>query len=385
MILPKHVFEPYKGAKSREAPANLKPVGTGPYRFVDFKPGDLVRGRAQPRLPRAQPPVLRHASRSRAAATRSRPRARSCRPASTTTPGTCRSRTTSSSAWSRAARARSPSRPAADRAHPAQPDRPVDEVDGERSSAKTTHPFLTDPAVRAGARPPGRPRRRSRSRSTAAQGRPPPTSSTRRTRFRSQNTRWEFNVDKANQLLDAGGLEARRRRHPGQGRQAAQDALPDLDQRAAQKIQADHQAGRGKAGIEMELKSVVASVVLLLRPRQPRHLHALLRRPPDVRPDGRPPDPAAAHAGRSPPGRWRPRRTNGTGRNIVALAQRGVRPALRRRRDRDGPGQARGHVHPHERPRGPERIVIPLSCWRNWVSDSVGNKLKGTDISGWDC
>ena len=30
MIIPKHLFEPYKGAKSREAPANLSPVGTGP-------------------------------------------------------------------------------------------------------------------------------------------------------------------------------------------------------------------------------------------------------------------------------------------------------------------------------------------------------------------
>src|SRR4029450_6499862 len=44
MIIPKHVFDPFKGAKSREAPANLKPVGTGPYRFVDFKPGDMVKG-----------------------------------------------------------------------------------------------------------------------------------------------------------------------------------------------------------------------------------------------------------------------------------------------------------------------------------------------------
>jgi peptide/nickel transport system substrate-binding protein len=27
-------------------------------------------------------------------------------------------------------------------------------------------------------------------------------------------------------------------------------------------------------------------------------------------------------------------------------------------------------------------VVIPL-VWRNWVS-GVGNKLKGTEISGWD-
>ena len=47
-MIPKHLFEPYQGAKSREAPANLKPVGTGPYRFVDFKPGDLLRGTLNP-------------------------------------------------------------------------------------------------------------------------------------------------------------------------------------------------------------------------------------------------------------------------------------------------------------------------------------------------
>ncbi len=45
-LIPKHVFSAYMGAKSREAPANLKPVGTGPYKFVAFTPGDLVRGEA---------------------------------------------------------------------------------------------------------------------------------------------------------------------------------------------------------------------------------------------------------------------------------------------------------------------------------------------------
>jgi peptide/nickel transport system substrate-binding protein len=45
MIIPKHLFEPFKGANSRDASANLKPIGTGPYRFLDFKPGD-GQGRA---------------------------------------------------------------------------------------------------------------------------------------------------------------------------------------------------------------------------------------------------------------------------------------------------------------------------------------------------
>src|SRR3989475_407551 len=47
-IIPRHVFAPFKGARSREAPANLKPVGTGPYRYTDFKPGDLVRAEVFP-------------------------------------------------------------------------------------------------------------------------------------------------------------------------------------------------------------------------------------------------------------------------------------------------------------------------------------------------
>ena len=47
MILPKHLFADYIGSKSRDAPTNLKPVGTGPYLFVEFKPGDIVR-QAQP-------------------------------------------------------------------------------------------------------------------------------------------------------------------------------------------------------------------------------------------------------------------------------------------------------------------------------------------------
>jgi len=43
MVIPKHLFEPYRGARSREAPSNLAPCGAGPYRGLAFNPGDMIR------------------------------------------------------------------------------------------------------------------------------------------------------------------------------------------------------------------------------------------------------------------------------------------------------------------------------------------------------
>ena len=51
VILPKHIFEKYNGPNAREAPANLKPVGTGAYRVVEFKPGDIVVYEPNPEFP----------------------------------------------------------------------------------------------------------------------------------------------------------------------------------------------------------------------------------------------------------------------------------------------------------------------------------------------
>jgi peptide/nickel transport system substrate-binding protein len=41
-ILPQHIFQSDKGAAARNSPNNLKPVGTGPYKVTNFAPGDSI-------------------------------------------------------------------------------------------------------------------------------------------------------------------------------------------------------------------------------------------------------------------------------------------------------------------------------------------------------
>ncbi len=42
IILPEHVFRDSMGAESRNAPANLAPIGTGPFKVTEFRPGDVI-------------------------------------------------------------------------------------------------------------------------------------------------------------------------------------------------------------------------------------------------------------------------------------------------------------------------------------------------------
>ncbi len=42
LILQKKQFEAYNGKNAQEAPGNMAPIGTGPFRVVSFKPGDVV-------------------------------------------------------------------------------------------------------------------------------------------------------------------------------------------------------------------------------------------------------------------------------------------------------------------------------------------------------
>jgi peptide/nickel transport system substrate-binding protein len=42
MILPEHVFGPYNNAGAQDAPVNLAPIGTGPYKLKEFRKDDVL-------------------------------------------------------------------------------------------------------------------------------------------------------------------------------------------------------------------------------------------------------------------------------------------------------------------------------------------------------
>ena len=48
LIIPRHIFEAYKGKEARNAPANRHPVGTNAYKIVEFRPDDIVIAELNP-------------------------------------------------------------------------------------------------------------------------------------------------------------------------------------------------------------------------------------------------------------------------------------------------------------------------------------------------
>ena len=259
MILPKHVFEPFKGAKSREAPANLKPVGTGPYRFVDFKPGDIVKGELNPNYHVANRPFFDTLEMKGGGDAVSAARA-------VIQTGEF------DYAWNlqvedeilkrmeQGGKGKVDIVAGGDIEHiQCNFTDPWKEVDGERSSIKTKHPFLSDPAVRQALnlvvdRAAIQESIYGRTGISTANYLNAPA------RFQSKNSKWEFNVDKANQILDAAGWKRGGDGIREKGGVKLKMVYQTSINASRQKTQQVVKQAAGKAGIDMEIKSVTASV-----------------------------------------------------------------------------------------------------------------------------
>jgi peptide/nickel transport system substrate-binding protein len=141
-------------------------------------------------------------------------------------------------------------------------------VDGERSSLKTTHPMLSDPAVRQALgllvdRGSIHEQIYGRGGQATANYLNAPS------RYSSKNVKWEFNVDKANQILDAAGWKRGADGIRAKDGKRLKFLYSTSTNAPRQKTQAIVKQAAAKAGIEIEIKSVVASVFFGSDPANP--------------------------------------------------------------------------------------------------------------------
>jgi peptide/nickel transport system substrate-binding protein len=271
VILPKHALNDYVGANARNAPFNLKSFGTGPFIVDDFKPGDLVIYRVNENYREPNKPFFNRIEMKGGGDAVSAARAvfqtgeydyswnlqvesqvleqimQGGRGDLVAAPGSGVEQL-----W-------------LNQADPNQ------EIDGERAHPSTTHPFLTDPRVRqAMALAVDRDTIGKQLYGDGLTGDATPNTLTTPTTLRSPNTRYEFNIDKANQLLDEAGY-----RRGGDGIRTTPAGVrmrvlyTTSTNSLRQKEQALVKDGWQKIGIETELKSVDAGVFFSSAPGNP--------------------------------------------------------------------------------------------------------------------
>ena len=136
---------------------------------------------------------------------------------------------------------------------------PWTEVDGERSSLKTTHPLLSDAAVRQALRllvDRASVEKYIYGRTGVATG----NFLNNPERYVSTNTTWEFNIDKANRLLDGAGWKRGSDGIRAKDGKKLKFVFQTSINAPRQKTQAIVKQACQKAGIDIELKSITASV-----------------------------------------------------------------------------------------------------------------------------
>jgi peptide/nickel transport system substrate-binding protein len=268
MIIPKHLFQAYKGDKSREAPTNLKPVGTGPYRFVDFKPGDIVRGELNSSYHVANRPFFDQIEMKGGGDAPSAARA-VLQTGEFDYAWNMQVEDEILRRWEQGGKGRADIVSGGNIEHiQLNTTDPWTEVDGERSSTKTKHPVLSDPAVRQALNvlvDRGSVQEEIYGRTGVATA----NFINAPSRFVSKNTKWEFNADKANQILDAAGWKRGADGIRAKDGKKLKFVYQTSINAPRQKTQQIVKQACAKAGIELELKSITANVFFSSDPANP--------------------------------------------------------------------------------------------------------------------
>ena len=259
MIIPKHLFGDFIGAKSRDAPTNLKPVGTGPYLFKDFKPGDSVSGVINPNYHQPNKPYFDAIELKGGGDAVSAARA-------------VLQTGEYDFAWNlqvedeilqrleKGGKGKVNVSPTGNIEHiQVNTTDPWTEVDGERSSLKSKHPILSEKPVREALA-------LLIDRKSVEQhiyGRTGPATGNfvnNPERYRSKNTTMEFSIEKASDLLEKAGWKKGADGIREKGGKKLKFVYQTSINQPRQKTQAIVKQACQKAGIDIEIKAVTASV-----------------------------------------------------------------------------------------------------------------------------
>jgi peptide/nickel transport system substrate-binding protein len=259
MIIPKHLFGEFIGAKSRDAPTNLKPVGTGPYMFRDFKPGDSVSGVINPNYHQPNKPYFDAIELKGGGDAVSAARA-------------VLQTGEYDFAWNlqvedeilqrleKGGKGKVNISPTGNIEHiQVNTTDPWTEVDGERSSIKSKHPILSEKPVREALA-------LLIDRKSVEQhiyGRTGPATGNfvnNPERYRSKNTTMEFSIEKASDLLEKAGWKKGADGIREKGGKKLKFVYQTSINQPRQKTQAIVKQACQKAGIDIEIKAVTASV-----------------------------------------------------------------------------------------------------------------------------
>jgi peptide/nickel transport system substrate-binding protein len=268
-ILPRHLFAEYKGANARNAPYNLKPAGTGPYKIVAFKPGDMALFEINPHYHVPNRPSFDTVELKGGGDATSAARA-------VIQNGEFDFASIGQIDKDVMERLEQQGRKGMFRfttggfVENIQLNRtdPWTEVDGERSSVQVPHPFFTDHQVRqAFALAVGR--RTIAEQLYGAAGQPTSNVLNAPRQFQSPNTRWEFDLEKAAHLLEQAGWKRGSdgiRVKDGRRMKVLFQTTTNL---VRQKTQAIVKQALERIGIEVQLKAVPANVFVASDPGNP--------------------------------------------------------------------------------------------------------------------
>ncbi len=256
-ILPKHIMESFMGEKARDAEFNLNPIGTGPYKVVEFRPGDVINFEINENYREADKPYFKQVEfKGGGDATAA---ARAALQSGET-----------DWAWNLQVE-KTVLEPMAEGSDVgvllSNPGIGVErilvnftdpntEVDGARSEPTTQHPFLTDKAVR-NAFALACDRESIATELYGPAGAPTANLLAGPGKFVSPNTTWEFNLDKANQTLDEAGWTGSPRSKDGVEMSVVyQTTINPLRQKTQEIVKQGWEA----IGCPTELKSIDAGV-----------------------------------------------------------------------------------------------------------------------------